>query len=105
MKYINTIKIKKDFKTKTSHPIWWISVSVFIIAYIFLTIETATQGATLTKIIKEEEKLRDENQELSTRFVTASSLSALEVKALELGYVKPSDIIYILEPGSVAKAP
>jgi len=105
MKHAKNIKIEKNDKRKGTTLVLWILISVFIISYVFITIESATEGASLTKIIKEESRLRDENQVLSTRLIKESSLTTLEIKAIELGFIKPSDIIYILEPGSVAKVP
>jgi len=73
--------------------------------FVFLTVETATSGATLANLEKQETRLIQENAGLKDEIVRASSLNGFEKKSAELGFVKPSKILYITTTEEVAKLP
>ena len=108
MKHLSRIKIvsKSIKKRKTKvFPLLWIIFGIFLVSSVFFTIETATKGAQLAKLEKEEKMLTEENRQLSSQLIQLSSLTNLEAKAKDLGFSKPAKIIYISEPSGVAKVP
>lgn len=98
MKQIKTTK-KRRFMP------FWVIVGIFLVATVFFTIETATKGAELTRLTLEEKNLLEENRSLSSRLVQVSSLTNLEERAENMGFTKPTKVIYVLEEIQVAKVP
>ena len=84
---------------------WWLTLAVFVISVVVFTIETATSGAALAKLERQEKELVSENAELSTKLVEFSSLTSLERKSQELGFATPQKIIYIGRAEGFAKLP
>jgi hypothetical protein len=78
---------------------------IFVIATVFFAIEASTLGAHLAKLESEETMLIKEKQEYSNQLVNSSSLSGMGEKAEQLGFKKPSNVIYISEKDVVAKLP
>ncbi len=79
--------------------------AVILAGFIYLTVETATSGAVLSDLEHKEAVLTEENRELQDSIAKASSLNNLEGKTQELGFNKPSNIIYITGKEEVAKLP
>lgn len=80
-------------------------LAIFVIATVFFAIEASTLGAHLAKLENEEAILIQEKQEYSNQLINSSSLSGMGEKAEQLGFKKPSDVIYISEKEAVAKLP
>lgn len=80
-------------------------LALFVVAIVFFTIEMSTLGAQLVELENEEAKLIKERQKISVQLIDASSLSEIGEKAEDLGFKKPSSIIYISEKEAVAKLP
>jgi hypothetical protein len=80
-------------------------LAVLTAGFVYLTVETATSGAVLSDLERKETLLTEENRELSETIAKASSLNILETKTTELGYNKPSNILYITGKEEVAKLP
>ena len=78
---------------------------IFVIATVFFAIEASTLGAHLAKLENEEVILIKEQQEYSNQLINSSSLSGMGEKAEQLGFSKPSEVIYISEKEAVAKLP
>ena len=78
---------------------------IFIIATVFFTIDVSTLGAHLAELENQEVILNKEKQEYSNQLINSSSLSGMGEKAEQLGFKKPSDVIYISEKEAVAKLP
>jgi hypothetical protein len=103
MKHKRQIVIAKP-KTKKG-IFWWFTLAVFVISVVVFTIETATSGARLAKLEREEKELAAENAELSAKLVGTSSLLELSQKSQELGFGTPQKIIYIGREEGFAKLP
>jgi hypothetical protein len=103
MKHKKNMTVKSP-KSKTG-ILGWLTLAVFVVSVIFFTIETATSGARLANLEKQESELTGENAELSARLVEVSSLSGLEEKSQELGFGSPQKIIYIGREEGFAKLP
>ncbi len=80
-------------------------LAIFVIATVFFAIEASTLGAHLAKLENEEAILIQEKQEYSNQLINSSSLSGMGEKAEQLGFKKPSNVIYISEKEAVAKLP
>lgn len=80
-------------------------LAIFVIATVFFAIEASTLGAHLAKLENEEVILIQEKQEYSNQLINSSSLSGMGEKAEQLGFKKPSNVIYISEKEAVAKLP
>ena len=78
---------------------------IFVIATVFFAIEASTLGARLAELENQEIILNKEKQEYSNQLINSSSLSGMGEKAEQLGFKKPSDVIYISEKEAVAKLP
>jgi cell division protein FtsL len=78
---------------------------VFGILTVYVTIEAATSGAKLAELERRAAELSEENQRLSGEIVRSSSLRDLGEKAEEMGFSKPSEVVYISEKEAVAKLP
>ncbi len=89
---------KKKKITKLIIPLF----VAFIIATVLLTIQTATSGAKIANLENKQEELAKENRELNDRLIRMSSLTKISEEADELGFVKPSDIIYLTTAEDVA---
>jgi len=93
-------------KKKTFKPtIFWILGITLMASFVYLTVETATSGAVLAKTESREAALVQENSDLKDTVVRASSLNGVEKKSVEMGFVKPSKILYINGSEEVAKLP
>ena len=98
-------KIEKNKKTFKKAKLLWLLAAPFIAGVIFVTVEMASSGATLSKLEKEEAFLISENQKLGDELIQASSLSQFEGASESLGFIKPANIVYITEKDIVAKLP
>ncbi len=95
------MKTKKSLK-----PIlFWVPAVSLLACFVFLTVETATSGAVLAKLESRESSLIQENSDLKDAVVKASSLNGVEKKSTEMGFVKPSKILYIGSQDEVARLP
>lgn len=97
-------KQKLAFAVKGNY-IFWLAVSAFGVISIFFTIQTATSGAHLAQLEKEEANSRRENQALSAELVKLSSLTSIKEEAEQLGFGKPAKVIYIKAEETVAQLP
>ncbi len=79
-----------------------IPVLVFGILTIFMAIEAASVGAKLTLLDQKASELVKENNDLSGRLVSSTSLLELSGRTEELGFTKPTNIVYITREDVVA---
>ena len=76
---------------------------VFGIIAVFLAIEAASYGARLVHYDNEIIRIEKENRDLSDSLINATSLSKASESTEDMGFTKPSDIVYISKDDSVAK--
>ncbi len=76
-------------------------IVVFAVTSVFYTIEAVTSGAEVASLEKTSENLSKENVGLEDAFVKTLSLTSLQEKSAELGFIKPVDIVYVSETGPV----
>jgi Tfp pilus assembly protein PilN len=82
-----------------------VSLLICAVVTVFFAVEQATRGSEIAMLEKEEAVLTNQKKELTERLVQISSLNETEKKAAELGFVKPTNLIYISEKEAVAKLP
>lgn len=81
-------------------------LAVFALANIIYIVGISTSGAELTKLENEEELLVAQNQNYKEQIMGMSSLTEIEGRAQELGFIKPLDVVYIAGESAVtAKLP
>ena len=96
---------KAIFGKINKRNIIWLFVAVFAGIQVLFAIQTATAGAELSELEREEQDLIKSNQELSRYLVKSSSLSEMKETADELGFKIPVNTFYISTEEIVAKLP
>jgi hypothetical protein len=96
-------KIKLNFLSIKGVSVWMIIGAIVALQVVF-TIQSSTLGATLADIEAKEKEILEENQRLTSEVVDSTSLSKIEKKTDELGFVKPEYNLYINVDNFVAKA-
>ncbi|MCX6704394.1 MAG: hypothetical protein NTZ07_03010 [Candidatus Woesebacteria bacterium] len=72
---------------------------------VLMTVVTATSGAEVSNLQKEEARLTDQKRYLESTLVATLSINQLQEKSGELGYGKPVNLVYVAPPEAVAKLP
>lgn len=85
----------KKSKNKYITSVLWLLTGLCVCASVVLAIEVSGYGAEINSLEKKEEVLANRTRELSEELVARSSLAKLEKQALELGFVKPKDFVYL----------
>jgi len=97
------IKSKSGRKQLNLKSLMWIIILFFLILKVFFTIKTASLGAKLANIESKTHVVAERNQDLTYELVNSSSLSRVQDRAGELGFIKPGRIVYIESENPVAK--
>lgn len=80
------------------------SLAIFVIFQIISAIQTSSLAAQLSHLEEEKAKLERINKDYSYEVLRASSLSKLEKRSGELGFVKPQDTLFLQLEETVAQA-
>lgn len=80
-------------------------VASLAVGSIFLSIDTATTGVEMAKLEKTESEFTSQKQDLEESLVKTLSATSLQEKSVELGFVKPDNLVYIASEQPVAKLP
>jgi hypothetical protein len=75
------------------------------IVSIFMTIESATSGAEVANIQKQEIALLDQKEELQNTLVQNLSTNSLQDKGNQLGFTKVDNLVYVSGGETVARLP
>jgi hypothetical protein len=75
---------------------------VIFVANVFYTIGAAASGAEITKLENEATALASQNQNYKEQIMQKSSLTEVETKATELGFMKPQSVVYAAKVEAVA---
>jgi hypothetical protein len=78
---------------------------ILAILSIFMTIETATSGAEIANLQKEEIKLINQQQEIKENLVEKLSTNFLQEKSTEMGFTKVGNLVYVSGGVPVARLP
>lgn len=75
---------------------------IFVISSVFLTIESVTSGAEISSLRLQEENLLAKKSDLAQVLVKSISVSELQTQSESLGFIKPTNLIYVEEGQGVA---
>jgi cell division protein FtsB len=78
---------------------------VLAISSVIMTIDVSATGAQISALQKKEEILLSENRVLEGELTKTSSVSGLQEKSAELGFVKPTETVYLSGVAPVANIP
>ena len=79
--------------------------AILAISSVFMTVETATSGVEVSSLRSEEAELLSQKRELEDSLIKNLSVSGLQQKSGEMGYEKPSVLVYVAEAKPVANLP
>ena len=68
---------------------------ILAVVSVFLTIETSTSGAEVANLDKTSVELANQKRNLEESLVKGISMSQLEEKSTEFGFVRPENMVYI----------
>jgi hypothetical protein len=109
MRRIKAIKQNKGEKRASrslTKYVLFILAGVLAVSSILMTVETATSSVEVSNLRQKEAELSMEKRNLENTLVRSLSMSDLEEKGNELGFAKPSSVVFVSnseEP--VAKLP
>lgn len=83
----------------------WVFLSLLVTANVYLGINYATSGVEISHLEDQEKSMNDEKSSLSEQLLRSASLKQVEYKAVEMGFGKPTSILYLNGEESVAKLP
>jgi hypothetical protein len=75
------------------------------VSSVFMTVVSATSGPEVSVLQKQEAQLSDDKRNLENTLIKTLSISQLQVKGGELGYIKPASLVYVAPTEAVAKLP
>jgi Na+-transporting NADH:ubiquinone oxidoreductase subunit NqrC len=90
---------------KSKKYILIVVLGALAVSSIFMTVVTATSGAEVSSLQKEEKQLADQKRFLEDALVKTLSMDQLQEKSGSMGYVKPVNLVYVAPPEAVAKLP
>ena len=86
-------------------PYLLVLVGTLFVLVIYLSIQTSSLGATLVNLEERQGELAKENRSMSSKLVNTNSLTSADLKAEELGFTKPQNVVYLNKVEPVAKLP
>lgn len=79
------------------------AIVVVVITTVILAVQSATVGSELAYFEKQEKTLVSENAVLTDKLLRSESLEKFSAKAEELGFEKPTNIVYISDETEIAQ--
>jgi len=104
MKKNNLVKNKVSVKNIKNY-ILVIVCGILIVSSVLMTIDTAASGAEIANLQKTETKLSDQKRVLEEGLVKGISMSDLQQKSIDLGFVKPETLVYVSGQDTSTAAP
>lgn len=109
--YRKKINIKKVNKARGRS--WSVKISSLLIiltlllltSSVALAVESSTVGVEIAKLEDDEYQLSTRYNDLSDKLIRSNSLMSISDKAEEMGFIKPSDIVYTNKDETIAKLP
>ncbi len=96
---------KNNTRKRNVNNLLWLFLSIFVVANVYLSIDSAANGAEISYLEGQERRINDEKNFLSEQLLKTASLKQAEQRANELGFAKPASIVYLNGEESVAKLP
>ena len=78
---------------------------ILAISSVITTIGVSVSGAQVSDLQKKETQLSSEKRALEGQLVRTSSISDLQIKSIDLGFTKPTEMVYLSQSLPVAKLP
>ena len=78
---------------------------ILAISSILMTIETATVGVEMSKIEKTQSLLLNQKRDLEETLVRTLSITELQQKGAELGFVKADNLVYVSSAENASNTP
>jgi len=78
---------------------------ILAISSVITTIGVSVSGASISDLQKKEAILSSEKRVLEGQLVKTSSVSELQTKSTDLGFIKPPETVYLSQSLPVAKLP
>ncbi|EKE12210.1 MAG: hypothetical protein ACD_13C00254G0007 [uncultured bacterium] len=106
MRRICSIKqVKKERKSLTKYVLFGVA-GILAASSIFMTVETTTSSLEVSELRKKQSQLSNEKRNLENTLVRSLSMSDLEEKGSELGFVKPQQMVFVSDAkAAVAQLP
>lgn len=99
-------EIKKSESKNLTKYVLFAVLGVLVVSSVFMTVETATSSVKVSDLREIGNELSLEKRNLESTLAKSLSMSDLEKKGSELGYVKPAGMVYISgNVEAVAKLP
>lgn len=90
---------------KKQNLLWLFLSLLLVVANVYLGINYATSGVEISHLEGQEKSINNEKSSLSEQLLRMASLKQVEYKAVEMGFGKPTSILYLNAEESVAKLP
>lgn len=74
-----------------------IALGILLIASVVLAVSASAQGARLARLSGARRALAEENEILTQKLVSRSSLAKIALEAQTLGMIKPENVIYLVD--------
>ena len=96
---------KNNVKKVSKKLYFYVSVVAFVVfVTVVLAVQSATVGSELAYFEKQEKELVSKNAVLTDKLLRSQSLESFSTKAEELGFEKPTSIVYISGDTEIAQA-
>jgi hypothetical protein len=107
MRRIIKNKEKKIYTvTNIKKYVLFVVAGILALSSVFMTVETATSGVEISKLRQKENILSMEKRSLEGTLVKSLSVYDLEQNGSQMGYVKPTMMVYVSQSQeAVAKLP
>ena len=93
---INKVQINKSKSVKSIKNYILVGIcGVLAVLSILMTIETATVGNELSKIEKTQNILTSQKRDLEETLVKTLSITELQQKGVDLGFVRADNLVYV----------
>jgi len=99
-------KFKKVEKRSITKYILMAVAGILALSSVIMTVENASSGVEVASLREKQSQLSLEKRNLENTLVKSLSMSDLETKSTELGYIVPTSTVYVSGPKeAVAKLP
>lgn len=78
---------------------------ILALSSVLMTIETATSSMEVAKLEDQKKQLTEERRTLEEGLVKNISVAGLQEKSLDMGFTKPTNLVYVAGNEQVAKLP
>jgi len=91
----NNLTTNKTSLKNVKNYVLTIVCGILVVLSVLMTVDTASSGAEIASLQKKETQLSDQKRVLEESLVKGISMSELQQKSVELGFVKPQNLVYV----------